>query len=268
MGSTQTQRTWLFCLAVAFSSVSSSAGEPQQTPKISLTSGGRVWSSGDDAVISKGYSFVFTCYINSSYTSGNFSLISGNTTYSEPTFINSATFNFPEANYTHQGSYRCVYNLTETPSISVTVNDPTFLLLLVSSVSVGSLLMILLLVWLVICLVRRRKAEQPGSVVLTQITDRYEEDDADDDDEADYVNVDQGDTHSKQTSCEDTDDDYINTGEMLATAMDEREEEEEEEEGDKGDASDDENDYVNVPKPLQEQTVDIYGGEQDIYQNL
>nr|XP_020479138.1 uncharacterized protein LOC109973697 [Monopterus albus] len=150
-------------------------------PSISLTSsnGGLVLSPAE---VTRGYSFVITCSINCSYPDGRFFLIfSGSNIISTKSAVNhSASFDFPVAEYEHQGNYSCVYevtlsarrfNSTETTPIIVIVKVP--LLPLVSSVASG-ILLLLLLILLVICLVhrRRRQAKQPVVLVLSQLTDR------------------------------------------------------------------------------------------------
>uniref|UniRef100_A0AAQ6IRJ2 Ig-like domain-containing protein n=1 Tax=Anabas testudineus TaxID=64144 RepID=A0AAQ6IRJ2_ANATE len=102
-----------------------------QKPSISLTSpdGGLVLSP-EASQVTRGSSFVITCSINSSYPDGHFFLIfSGSSITSNKSAVDhSASFNFPVAEYKHQGNYSCVYevtlstrkfNSTETESISV-----------------------------------------------------------------------------------------------------------------------------------------------------
>ena len=88
---------------------------PLQQPSISLTSPNRglVWGP-EGAEVTKGYSFVFTCSVNPSYPGGCFFLIfSGSSiNITQPAVNLSASFNFPEAEYEHQGIYSCVYEVT------------------------------------------------------------------------------------------------------------------------------------------------------------
>ncbi|XP_043969984.1 deleted in malignant brain tumors 1 protein-like isoform X2 [Gambusia affinis] len=87
-----------------------------ERPIISLTSpdGGLVWGSGG-AEVAKGYGFSFTCSINPRYPQGYFSLIfsGSNITETRPAVRNSASFHFPAAEFEHQGTYSCVYEVTE-----------------------------------------------------------------------------------------------------------------------------------------------------------
>uniref|UniRef100_A0A3B5QBI9 SRCR domain-containing protein n=1 Tax=Xiphophorus maculatus TaxID=8083 RepID=A0A3B5QBI9_XIPMA len=143
-----------------------------ERPIISLTSpdGGLVWGPGG-AEVTKGYGLSFTCSINPRYPQGDFSLIfsDSNITETRPAVNNSASFNFPAAEFEHQGNYSCVYEVTmatqrfssdEAEPISLIIKSSS--LLLVSSVSSGILLLVLL-VSLAVCLRCRRKlcSKQP-----------------------------------------------------------------------------------------------------------
>nr|XP_020441032.1 uncharacterized protein LOC109951093 [Monopterus albus] len=236
-------------------------------PSISLTSsnGGLVLSPAE---VTRGYSFVITCSINCSYPEGRFFLIFSGSNINKSSVNHSASFDFPVAEYEHQGSYSCVYevtlsarrfNSTETTPIVVIVKVP--LSHLVSSVAGGCLLLlllVLLVVWL-FC-TRRRRAKQPEAHVQTPMTDNnhYEDDDNeenyDDEDKGDYVNIELLDTNRKQgeevegmeeEENEDyenmtTEDIYIEAVDTFAIVQNNREQEDEEE------PSDDEQDYVNV----------------------
>ncbi|XP_044187078.1 deleted in malignant brain tumors 1 protein-like [Thunnus albacares] len=185
---------------------------PQQ-PSISLTSPNRklVWGP-EGAEVTRGSSFVFTCSINSIYREGHFSLIfsGSNVNYTKPAVNLSASFNFPEAEYEHQGNYSCVYEVTlsgqkfsstETAPITVAIKLPLLLL-----VSLAKSLLLLLLVLSGVCLVcwSRRRAQScrpDSSSVLTQTHSTLQEAVA-------LVTV--------RTSCEDEEDkeekqDYVNT---------------------------------------------------------
>uniref|UniRef100_A0AAQ6IMP4 Ig-like domain-containing protein n=1 Tax=Anabas testudineus TaxID=64144 RepID=A0AAQ6IMP4_ANATE len=170
-----------------------------QKPSISLTSpdGGLVLSP-EAAQVTRSSSFIITCSINSRFPDGHFFLIfSGSSVTSKSAVDHSASFNFPVAEYKHQGNYSCVYevtlstrkfNSTETESISVTIKLP--FLQLLSSVAAGSLLLLLSVLFLVIGLVCRRKrrererANQPRTRVSSKVAVEDDEDDSED-----YVNV-------------------------------------------------------------------------------
>ncbi|TKS92384.1 Deleted in malignant brain tumors 1 protein Hensin [Collichthys lucidus] len=278
-----------------------------QQPSISLTSPnkGLVWSP-EGAEITKGYGFVITCSINSRYSEGHFILIfsGSNITNTKPAVNQSASFDFPVAEYEHQGNYSCVYEVTlssrkftstETAEINVTIK--LSLLLLLSSVAAG-ILLLLVLVLLPVFLVcrRRRRSKQPEVLVQTQLYVRarneYEEDDDEDEEEEDYVNADPMDTKNLKEGAwmveeqesndhvdpeSDEDHDYEEAGPdadytmprevCLGVELNREEvgEEQENEEEEEEESSDDEDNYENV---IQDQFVDIYAEDESIYQNF
>ncbi|XP_037834443.1 putative DMBT1-like protein isoform X2 [Kryptolebias marmoratus] len=86
-----------------------------QRPVFSLTypDSGLVWGP-KSAEVTMGSSFSFSCSTDSDYPQGFFSLIfsGSNMTETTPAVNNSATFNFPAAEFKHQGNYSCVYEVT------------------------------------------------------------------------------------------------------------------------------------------------------------
>ncbi|XP_019209242.1 scavenger receptor cysteine-rich type 1 protein M130 isoform X3 [Oreochromis niloticus] len=161
-----------------------------QTPSISLTSpsAGLVWGP-EGAEITRGYSFVLTCSVNSRFSSGRFFLIfsDSNITDSKPAVNNSASFSFPVAEYEHQGNYSCVYevtvstqtfNSTATAPITVIIKFPW--MLMVSTVV--RVVLLLLLVLLVVLLVLRRRRQTQQAHIHTTVTLKTcnEEDDVSD----------------------------------------------------------------------------------------
>ncbi|XP_067332600.1 uncharacterized protein [Channa argus] len=279
-----------------------------QQPIISLTSpdGGLVLGP-EGAEVTRGYNFVITCSIYSTYPEGRFFLIfSGSNITDTKSAVNySASFNFPAAEYEHQGNYSCVYevtlstrrfNSTGTAPINIIIKVP--LLLLVSSVAAGSLLL-LLLVSLVVFLVcrrrRRRQDKQPAVLIFSQVPvgvhNDYEEEEDDD-----YVNVDQmeskdikeevatvenEDSNDYEEPETDSDHDYEEAGPdenyvkpkdicLSGKGYRDREVEDDNREdtiSDDDDDDDDDDDYENVDQSFCEHTVDIYG-EEDIYHNV
>ncbi|CAK6980317.1 deleted in malignant brain tumors 1 protein isoform X1, partial [Scomber scombrus] len=205
-------------------SVRFSVNVPLQQPNISLTSpnGGLVWGP-EGAEVTKGYSFVLTCSINSNYHEGRFLLIYSGSNVTTKRAVNlSASFNFPVAEYEHEGNYRCVYEVTlsrrdfrspETAPITVTIKFP--LLLLVSSVAAGSLLLFLL-VLLVFCLVcrRRQRVKHPIAIAMSpvavSIVNQCDEDE--EVEEEDYANMESVYTEKNLNDDEDEEDgqDYEN----------------------------------------------------------
>ncbi|KAG8006704.1 Deleted in malignant brain tumors 1 protein [Nibea albiflora] len=256
-----------------------------QQPNISLTSPnkGLVWSP-EGAEVTKGYSFVITCSINSRYSEGHFILIfsGSNITDTKPAVNQSASFDFPVAEYEHQGNYSCVYEVTlssrkftstEAAAINVTIKS-------------GGILLLLVLVLLTVFLVcrRRRRAKQPETLVQTQLSviaeNVYElgsSEDDDEDEEEDYVNSDIMDTKSLKEGAwmveeeSDEDHDHEEAGPdanfMKAEEVQEEAEEEQNEE-DEEETTNDEAIYDNVTCPIQDEFVEIYGEYEDIYQNL
>ncbi|XP_041864429.1 uncharacterized protein LOC121654378 [Melanotaenia boesemani] len=268
-----------------------------QRPNISLTSSNTFWSP-EGAVVTKGSSFTFTCSINSSYTQGRFFLMfSSNVMDTKPAVNNSASFNFPVADYEHQGNYSCVYELTlstrrfnstEAPPITLVIK--LSLLLLVSSISSG-ILLLLLVVLMVVCLVRRRRRNTQQPIALSQIQmdgrDR-KTDDEDEDDEQDYENVDLVDMTKKVRKEEteeesddyeepvgDDDHDYEEAGpdlyctnaKEISVSGEDYSEEDSEEDDEEEETSDEDDDYENV-SPACEQIVDIYQQYEDVYQTF
>ncbi|KAK2832825.1 hypothetical protein Q5P01_016714 [Channa striata] len=234
-----------------------------QKPSISLTSpdSGVVWGP-EVADITRGYSFVIECSISPDSPSGVFHLIfSGSTTTETKSAVNySASFNFPAAEYEHQGNYSCVYevtlstrrfNSTESAPITVIVKVPLWL---VAALVASSVLLLLLLLLLVVCLIhRRRQVNQPGDHFVNQMNIRKSNGDDDDDkhdqDKRVYVNIEPFNTKRKQTAGQEVggtagndydDHDYENmeTKNTYVACVDFGEEE------------DDENDYENAPNPL------------------
>ncbi|XP_047428291.1 deleted in malignant brain tumors 1 protein-like [Mugil cephalus] len=258
-------------------------------PEFSVTSpnAGLVWGP-EGAAVTNGYSFVFKCSINTSFSHGHFFLFGSNSTNTKPAINNSASFYFPVAEYEHQGNYSCLYeatvstrkfNSTEAAPICITVKFPW--LPLVSSVAVGVPLLFML-VFLVLCLCRRRRRRATVPVVLFQtpaaarpVNDyAHEENDAED-----YENVldtkqdlkegagimDEDDTNDYEDPENDDDHDYeeagpsvndIKTNNIFMSVEDCSKEE----------TSDDENDYENVTEQSERQSEDEE--DEDIYQNL
>ncbi|XP_039905175.1 uncharacterized protein LOC120744708 isoform X2 [Simochromis diagramma] len=193
-----------------------------QRPSISLTSpnAGLVWGP-EGAQITKGYSFVLTCSINSTFSSGHFILSFSGSNLTEPAVNNSASFSFPVAEYEHQGNYSCVYEVTvstrtfrsaETAPITVIIK--LSLMPLVSSVSVVILLLLLLLLLAVLLILRRkRQHKQPAALIQTQMVVQVGNDytwgDIEGDEEV-YVNVDLHEKIKGEATGEDGDlsDDY------------------------------------------------------------
>ncbi|KAL3987677.1 hypothetical protein ACER0C_014792 [Sarotherodon galilaeus] len=175
-----------------------------QRPSISLTSpnAGLVWGP-EGAQITRGYSFILTCSINSTFSSGHFIVSFSGSNLTEPAVNNSASFSFSVAEYEHQGNYSCVYEVTvSTRTFRSAATAPTSviiklsLMLLLSSVAVGILLLLLLLLLVVLLRRRKQRAKEPVALIHSQIVDQvgnaymWGDNEGDEDDAQDYVNVD------------------------------------------------------------------------------
>ncbi|KAK5931640.1 hypothetical protein CesoFtcFv8_000081 [Champsocephalus esox] len=85
----------------------------------------------------RGSTFSISCSIQPQYPGGSFLLSSSTHNYTQPAVNHSAHFLFPAAEPAHQGNYSCVYHLlvrshsfsSESRPLSVTVSDPTPLIL-------------------------------------------------------------------------------------------------------------------------------------------
>ena len=65
--------------------------------------------------VTKGHSFSMSCSTDPQYPGGFFQLLfSGSNTRNGSAVNHSACFPFPEADYSHQGNYSCVYRLNHT----------------------------------------------------------------------------------------------------------------------------------------------------------
>ncbi|KAL1278231.1 hypothetical protein QQF64_024904, partial [Cirrhinus molitorella] len=64
-------------------------------------------------VITRGHSFTIICSTESQFPGGSFHLFRGsNITRSESALNHSASFSFPKADYSHEGNYSCVYEVS------------------------------------------------------------------------------------------------------------------------------------------------------------
>ncbi|XP_074552455.1 uncharacterized protein LOC141809364 [Halichoeres trimaculatus] len=259
---------------------------PLQQPSISLTSPneGLIWSP-EGAEVTRGYSFTFLCSINCSFPDGQFFLISSDadTAVIKSAVNHSASFIFPVAEYKHQGNYSCVYevelsgrrfNSTGTAPTRIVIKSS--LLLLVSSVAAGIVIMLVVVLLVVLVQCRRKKqAKQPGTLDQTQLNERLRNCYDKEEDEEKYVNVtslvskkprDQRGDGKEDDVYEEPEifaDFCLNSKMSKVKEMHFREDDQNEEE-----TSDEDDDYENVTMSVTGATVDIYGDQEDIYQNL
>ncbi|KAL0148927.1 hypothetical protein M9458_055731, partial [Cirrhinus mrigala] len=85
-----------------------------QPPNISHSApDGQFVVGSQGPVITRGHSFTIICSTESQYPGGSFHLFRGsNITRSESAVNHSASFSFPEADYSHEGNYSCVYEVS------------------------------------------------------------------------------------------------------------------------------------------------------------
>ncbi|XP_038590423.1 uncharacterized protein LOC119914948 [Micropterus salmoides] len=120
--------------------------------------------------VSRGSTFTISCSIQPQYPGGSFQLAFTSSItshyYTQPAVNHSAHFLFPAAEPAHQGSYSCVYHVhvfshdfsSESRRLSLTVSDPTGLL-----VKVVVLPLTLLLVIAALCFYRKAsRGQKPG----------------------------------------------------------------------------------------------------------
>ncbi|XP_023272064.1 uncharacterized protein LOC111662438 [Seriola lalandi dorsalis] len=266
-------------------SVRLSVTVPLQQPKIALTSpdGGLVWSP-EATKVTRGYSFFITCSVSSNYPGGDFSLIfSGSkTAVTKPAINHSSTFEFPAADYEHQGNYSCVYEVTlssrkfiSTETTSITVIIKLSLSLPVSSLAAGSLVPLVLVVIYLVC--KRRRQSQLA------VRNHYVDSDNEEEEEQHYMNfeplkkrqeeqtcgmVDSDEDHDKEESDEDP---VYGNAEFHCYGGNQEtyfsvEDNSEEAVYEDGVAYDDT--YVSLQQSFAEDALDIYGEEKDIYQDV
>ncbi|XP_039477558.1 uncharacterized protein LOC120443295 [Oreochromis aureus] len=218
---------------------------PLQQPSISLTSpnGGLVWGPAVTEVTG-GSSIDFICTIQTRYTPGRFRLFfsGSNQKHTEPAVRNSASFTFPAAEYEHQGSYSCVYELllpsrtftsAESAPIRLIITFPWWLLVVSAAPGILVLLLVLLVVALVLWRRRRARRFDPNVLIQMAATNRYEDDDEEEEEERDYVNVEPVKIKRK-------------CGEQAGVADEESDNHDYVNIDDEIESTDDENDYVNV----------------------
>ncbi|KAL0147298.1 hypothetical protein M9458_057400, partial [Cirrhinus mrigala] len=85
-----------------------------QQPSISHSApDGQFVVGSQGPVITRGHSFTIICSTESQYPGGSFHLFRGsNITRSQSAVSHSASFSFPEADYSHEGNYSCVYEVS------------------------------------------------------------------------------------------------------------------------------------------------------------
>ncbi|XP_048062262.1 deleted in malignant brain tumors 1 protein-like isoform X3 [Megalobrama amblycephala] len=207
------------------------------------------------SVITRGHSFTIICSTESQYTGGSFHLFGeANIAKSQSAVDLSASFFFPESDYSHEGNYSCVYEVSvssrsfRSPASELLVITITASLLPVIGAAVSAVLL-LLSALIIILLVKRRQQQRnketqlkcsfkksPANMYAGTSYDNKNEDD----DEADYENVESND---KNMDHDDSEEDYVNV-----------------------DADNSEEDYINVDVDDSEEddiNVDVDDSEED-----
>lgn len=173
-------------------------------------------------VITWGHSFTIICSTESLFPGGSFYLFrESNITRSQSAVNLSASFSFPEADYSHEGNYSCVYEVSlssctfrSSPSELLVITIKASLLPVIGAAV--SAVLLLLSVLVIILLVKRRQKQRnkethfkcsfkkgPVNMYAGTSYDKKNEDD----DENDYENVLLND---KNMDHDDSEEDYVN----------------------------------------------------------
>ncbi|KAI9548593.1 hypothetical protein NQZ68_007460 [Dissostichus eleginoides] len=125
----------------------------------------------------RGSTFSISCSIQPQYPGGSFQLSSSTHNYTQPAVNHSAHFLFPAAEPAHQGNYSCVYHLlvrshrfsSESRLLSVTVSDPTPLILRAVVLLLIQLLILLLASGLYFCCKATRGQRRQEDMELQEV---------------------------------------------------------------------------------------------------
>ncbi|XP_051742595.1 uncharacterized protein LOC127508559 isoform X4 [Ctenopharyngodon idella] len=172
-------------------------------------------------VITRGHSFTIICSTVSQYTGGSFYLFrEANITKSQSAVNLSASFSFPEADYSHEGNYSCVYEVILSSRTFRSSASELLVITITASLlpvigAVVSAVLLLLSVLIIILLVKRRQKQRNEK---TQLKCSFKkrgsantyaggsQDNKNEDDEADYENV----QLDENMDHDDSEQDYIN----------------------------------------------------------
>ncbi|KAI2643116.1 Deleted in malignant brain tumors 1 protein [Labeo rohita] len=192
-----------------------------QQPSISHSApDGQFVVGSQGPVITRGQSFTIICSTESQYPGGSFHLFRGsNITRSESAVSHSASFSFPEADYSHEGNYSCVYEVSvssrsfRSSASELLLITITASLLPVIGVAVSAVLLLLSVLIIILLLKRREKQRNKETHLKCSFTkgaaNTYagaSHDENEDDDEAVYENVELG----ENMDHDDSEQDYIN----------------------------------------------------------
>ncbi|XDV31543.1 hypothetical protein PO909_002534, partial [Leuciscus waleckii] len=116
-------------------------------------------------VITRGHSFTIICSTESHYPGGSFYLFrESNITSNQSAVNHSASFSFPEADYSHEGNYSCVYEVSGSSRIFRSSASELLVITITASllpviIVVVSAVLLLLSALIIILLVKRRQKE-------------------------------------------------------------------------------------------------------------
>ncbi|XP_056608226.1 low affinity immunoglobulin gamma Fc region receptor II-c-like [Triplophysa dalaica] len=177
------------------------------------------------SVVTRGHGFTITCSSEPQYPGGFFYLFNGpNITRSQPAINNTAFFILPEADYSHQGNYRCVYEVNVSSRSFHSAPSDQMLITVRASlfpVLVGGVSAVLLVfsAFIVIFLAKRRQKQNNKATHIkcsfrkgpSNTYGGASRDTKDEDDENDYENVQLDDKDKcRNASCNESEEDYIN----------------------------------------------------------
>ncbi|KAL1278229.1 hypothetical protein QQF64_024902 [Cirrhinus molitorella] len=202
-----------------------------QQPSISHSApDGRFVEGPQGPVITRGHSFTIICSTESQFPGGFFHLFRGsNITRSESSVSHSASFFFPEADYSHEENYSCVYEVSVSSRSFRSSASELLLITITASLlpvigAAVSAVLLLLSVLIFVLLLKRRQKQRNKEIPLrcsfrngaanTYAGASYDKRN-EEDDEADYENVQ---INAKNMDCEvsvnadtfDSEEDYVN----------------------------------------------------------
>ncbi|XP_016124659.1 deleted in malignant brain tumors 1 protein-like [Sinocyclocheilus grahami] len=123
-------------------------------------------------VITRGHSFTIICSTQSQYPGGSFHLFRGsNITRTESAVSHSASFFFPEADYSHEGNYSCVYEVSVSSRSFRSSASELLLITITASLlpvigAAVSAVLLLLSVLIIILLLKRRQKQRNKETFL------------------------------------------------------------------------------------------------------
>ncbi|RXN09394.1 deleted in malignant brain tumors 1 -like protein [Labeo rohita] len=236
-----------------------------QQPNISHSApDGQFVVGSQGPVITRGHSFTIICSTESQYPGGSFHLFrESNITRSESAVNHSSSFSFPEADYSHEGNYSCVYEVSvssrsfRSSASELLLITITASLLPVMGAAVSAVLLLLSVLIIILLLKRRQKQRNKETHSKCSFTkgaaNTYagasHENKNKENDEADYENVEL----RKNMDYDDTEDVYINVDSNHSKT-------------DYNNPDDSEEDYINVDSDQPEQDyihVDTDESEED-----